>query len=248
MRNNFNVKAKFMLSSSLVAIVVAFWCSQLSAQQTSPSTSFFDKISNNKSNTKTKKNIETHSLPNIPNIDKKVLELAVKAYNKAIRNGYGKNEHLTIVDYSMPSTERRMWVIDMRNKSVVHNTHVAHGIGSGQNYAYRFSNRPGSGMSSLGVFLTGGMYNGKFGRSLVLHGLEDKFNSNAMRRRIVMHKAHYVDEHVISKIGRLGRSLGCLALNTKIADKVMQTIKDGSLIFCYYPDEAWLKESNMLRA
>jgi hypothetical protein len=147
---------------------------------------------------------------------------------------------------SLPSTTPRLWVIDMQTKQVIFNTHVAHGLGSGNNYATQFSNTHGSRMSSLGMFLTADVYAGNYGHSLNLIGLEKNFNSNALARRIVFHKAHYVDDAVIKKIGRLGRSFGCLALNRKIADKVISTIKGGSLVFCYYPDQKWLKESSLL--
>ncbi len=182
----------------------------------------------------------------IPGIKSEVLSLAVNAYDKARAEGIGDKEYLTIVDYSLPSTARRLWVIDMRTRTVLFNTYVAHGKGSGNNYATSFSNAHGSKKSSIGVFLTSHIYNGHYGPSLNVIGLEEKFNSNAEARRIVFHRAHYVDEAIIKKIGRLGRSFGCLALNNKVADKIMHTIKDGSLVFCYYPDRKWLKESKFL--
>lgn len=181
-------------------------------------------------------------------MDKKVLNLAITAYQNAKKFGYGVNsQYLTIVDYSLPSTEQRLWVIDMDNQEVVHRTHVAHGSGSGDNYARKFSNIHGSAMSSLGVYVTGEMYNGKHGSSLRLRGVDGQFNSNALSRGIVVHSADYVNERVIKQISRLGRSHGCLALNNKIANKIMHTIKNGSVVFCYYPDPVWLKSSEMLR-
>lgn len=182
----------------------------------------------------------------IPGLKQEVLSLALNAYKNARAAGIGDKEYLTIVDYSLPSTARRLWVVDMRTLTVIFNTHVAHGKGSGNNYATSFSNNHGSRQSSLGLFLTTHIYQGHYGPSLNLVGLEEKFNSNAEARRIVFHRAHYVDEKVIKQIGRLGRSFGCLALSNKIADKVMHTIKDGSLVFCYYPDSKWLKESKFL--
>lgn len=182
----------------------------------------------------------------IPGLNPKVLKLALKAHKNAKENGIGSKDILTIVDYSLPSTERRMWVIDLENNKVLHHTLVAHGSGSGQNYATAFSNKPGSYMSSIGMYVTGKIYHGNHGVSLNMHGLEEKFNSNAFARRIVVHGAHYVDEHIIPKIGRLGRSWGCLALSNKVAKKIMDTIKDGSYIFCYYPDQTWLKQSKFL--
>jgi hypothetical protein len=235
-----STRKKLIMSSSLVGVIIAVWCCQIiarpAASRTMPSSQ-----ANYTHATKT-----LASQIKAQNLDSKVLELALKAYNNAKHAGYGENEHLTIVDYSLPSSTPRMWVIDMHNKTVTHHTYVAHGIGSGEKYAYKFSNQPGSGKSSLGLYLTGDIYKGRYGQSLNLQGLDGKFNSNALSRRIVVHKAHYVDENVIRKIGRLGRSLGCLALNKKVADKIMHTIKGGSLIFCYYPDKTWLSESKML--
>lgn len=184
----------------------------------------------------------------INGINPDILQLAFKAYNNAKSAGHGAKDLFTIVDYSLPSTMPRLWVIDMQTKQIIFNTHVAHGLGSGNNYATQFSNTHGSRMSSLGMFLTADVYAGNYGHSLNLIGLEKNFNSNAFARRIVFHKAHYVDDAIIKKIGRLGRSFGCLALNKKIADKVISTIKGGSLVFCYYPDQKWLKESSLLNS
>lgn len=218
-------RRKFIFSTSLIGLIIAIWCCQLMAVPTG---------------------LKQHPI-NIPGINPKVLQLAATAYNNARSEGIGSKDLLTVVDYSLPSTAKRLWVIDMRNNTIIHNTHVAHGIGSGENYATRFSNQHGSRMSSLGLFLTGEIYNGHYGNSLNLHGLEHKFNSNALARRIVVHPAHYVDEWIIKKSGRLGRSFGCLALNKNVAHKIMHTIKDGSLVFCYYPDKNWLNESKLLQ-
>lgn len=242
MQTNYS-KAKFLCASSLIGIVIATWCCQLKAKPDD------DKYHLNVTAeiTKTKKIDQQIKTINAKGLNPKVLKLALTAYNNAKEAGYTANNILSVVDYSIASTQPRMWVIDLMRKKVLFHTHVAHGIGSGDNYAHRFSNRPGSHMSSLGLFLTGDTYNGHFGKSLVLHGIDGKFNSNAFTRRIVVHAAHYVDEHVVRHIGRLGRSMGCLALNKRVAHSVMQTIKGGSLIFCYYPEQAWLRESPMLR-
>jgi hypothetical protein len=220
---------RFLISSSLIGLIIAVCCSKLYAH-----TAVNHII-----------NFNTERVY-APGLNTKVLQLALTAYKKVRAAGVGVNEYLTIVDYSMPSTAPRLWVINMQTKHVIYNTHVAHGQGSGGNYATKFSNAPGSRMSSLGMFITGDIYNGHYGKSLDLHGLEKNFNSNAHMRRIVFHRAHYVDEAAIKHIGRLGRSFGCLALNKKIADKIMNTIKGGSYVFCYYPDSKWLKESELL--
>lgn len=219
---NFKIHKKTAYTLSLISILLAVWCCQSTQAAT-----FVNSI-------------------HAPGLKTEVLVMAINAYNKARAAGIGNKDILTVVDYSLPSTARRLWVIDMRTKQVLFNTHVAHGSGSGNNFATKFSNRHGSRMSSLGLYLTANIYQGHYGNSLNLVGLEEKFNSNAEARRIVFHRAHYVDEAIIKKIGRLGRSFGCLALNNKVADKIMHTIKDGSLVFCYYPDTKWLNESKFL--
>ncbi len=232
---------RFLYSAStvLVAVLLTIWCCQLKAISTLQAPGYQYNFGNIK-------NFAAEDDLKYSGIDAKVLQLAYKAYKNARSAGYGAKELLTIVDYSMPSTAKRLWVIDMRTKRVLHHTHVAHGKGTGDNFAKHFSNEFGSQKSSLGMLVTGSTYNGRYGKSLELYGLEQKFNSNAHARRIVFHKAHYVDENIIKKIGRLGRSLGCLALNNRVAATIMNTIKDGSLVFCYYPDQKWLQESKLL--
>lgn len=182
------------------------------------------------------------------NLNPEVLKLAEQAYANAKISGLVTNQHLTIVDYSLASTSPRMWVIDMRSGQLKYHIHVAHGMASGLNYATKFSNQPQSRMSSLGIFITRDIYYGNHGVSLNIDGMQKNYNSNARLRRIVLHGANYVDQLAIQKGGRLGRSWGCLALNPKVANDIMHTIKDGSVIFCYYPDKAWLREATRLSA
>ncbi len=258
MKSNKNRRQKIITMTSFAGLIIAVWCCKLVAHPSyaenktvynniskSTAATFREIFVDNTAKNNSDSDHEVHKIK-VPGINSKVLKLALKAYKNAKKSGVGSKDILTVVDYSLPSSTRRMWVIDLRNNKVLFHTYVSHGSGSGQNYATKFSNRPGSAMSSLGMFVTGKVYNGKHGFSLNMHGLEDKFNSNAYSRRIVVHGAHYADENVIPKIGRLGRSLGCLALNNKIAGKVMNTIKDGSYIFCYYPDTTWLSQSKLL--
>lgn len=175
-----------------------------------------------------------------------VYSLALKAHQKAKKMGKANKPIVTVIDYSLPSTEPRMWVIDTRTNKTLFHTHVAHGSKSGDNKATRFSDIPGSNQTSLGVFVTGSTYQGKHGTSLELHGLEKGVNGNALRRRIVVHSANYVSAGTIQSLGRLGRSWGCPALNNKVAQPIIQTIKGGSLVFAYYPDQKWLKRSTFL--
>jgi hypothetical protein len=153
---------------------------------------------------------------------------------------------LTVIDYSRPSSEPRLFVLDLAQRALRHQELVAHGRGSGEHLATRFSNQPGSLQSSLGLFVTLGTYVGRHGRSLRLLGLEPGFNDRAEERAIVMHGAEYVSAAFAQLHGRLGRSLGCPALALDVAPRVIDAIRGGSALFAYYPDTAWLRGSRFL--
>ena len=138
---------------------------------------------------------------------------------------------LTVVDYNMPSHEKRMWIIDLDAKALLLNTWVAHGEGSGDDTANFFSNIDNSHQSSIGFYLTDNIYIGKHGRSLHLDGLDEGFNSSARAREIVVHAANYVCQAVIDQKGRLGRSWGCPAVSPEVAEQVINTIKDKTVMF-----------------
>jgi hypothetical protein len=177
-----------------------------------------------------------------------VLEAAVAAYQKVAAEGRVQKPVLTVIDYSVPSTMRRLWVIDMTTNEVLFHELVSHGKNSGWDKPTKFSNVDGSLMSSVGVFVTGSTYVGKHGRSLYLDGLEPGFNDKARARAIVIHAADYVTETYAKREGRLGRSWGCPALDPKIAPRVIDTIANGSVVFSYYPDQAWLTSSKYVAA
>lgn len=164
-------------------------------------------------------------------VDFEAFRSAVDAYNTTASER--RREVLTFIDFTKPSTERRMWVIDMLEKRVLFNTHVAHGQGSGDNYATKFSNVNGSHQSSLGLYLTGGTYNGGNGYSMLLDGLEPGVNDNARSRAIVVHGADYADPSVIASAGRLGRSWGCPALPRELTRPIIDSIKYGSVLYIY---------------
>jgi hypothetical protein len=180
-------------------------------------------------------------------LDMHVFELALGAAACAVRSGdISYPSTLTVIDYSMPSTERRLWVFDMTTRKLLYHELVAHGEGSGGNVPDKFSNEDDSHRSSLGLFATGETYVGKNGYSLRLNGLETGFNDHAMERAIVMHGAPYVSEAVAKKQGRLGRSWGCPALRTGVAHQVIDRVKETGLVFSYYPDPGWLRTSKYL--
>ena len=140
-------------------------------------------------------------------------------------------QRLTVVDFDLPSTEKRLWVLDLAAGKVLFHTLVAHGHNSGENEATHFSNTDQSNMSSLGFYVTGQEYEGKHGHSLRLSGLDEGYNTNAAARSVVMHGADYVSEEFIRQTGRLGRSLGCPALPLDQYAQIIDAVKDGSCLF-----------------
>lgn len=176
-------------------------------------------------------------------LDPKVLRLGLNAYLKAEKQGYASKDILTIIDYSQPSTQKRLWVFEVNTGKTLINTWVAHGKNSGDLNSTSFSNAAKSLKTSIGVFVTDQTYQGKHGLSLKLKGLDHGFNDNAYNRKVVVHAAPYVSENVIKEKGRLGRSWGCPAVNPSIAPTLINTIKDKTIIFSYYPDQKWLTSS-----
>ena len=183
----------------------------------------------------------------VGDIRRDVFEMALSAAQCALRSGDVKDlQTLTVIDYSRPSTQKRLWVFDLRERALLYEELVAHGSGSGMKMATSFSNLPETHQSSLGLFRTDETYTGRNGYSLRLHGLDAGFNDNAYERAIVMHGAPYVSEDAIKLQGRLGRSWGCPALRAGVAREVIDTVKGNGLVFAYYPDPKWLESSKYL--
>jgi hypothetical protein len=182
-----------------------------------------------------------------PSLDRDVLSMAARAMTCSIRRGERVPMHrLSVIDYSLPSTQPRLWVFDLEQARLLFEERVAHGRNTGENLATRFSNATGSYMSSLGAFVTQESYRGANGYSLRLQGLEPGFNDKARDRAIVIHGAPYVSEALVRAQGRLGRSLGCPAVSTAVAQPLIDSIRGGSFLFAYYPDPGWLKQSRLL--
>jgi hypothetical protein len=177
---------------------------------------------------------------------KEALLCAYKGQQKLIGKGMISNHDvITICDFSQPSENKRMYIIDVRNFKVLLNTYVAHGKNSGLAYAKRFSNRFRSLQSSLGFYITKNTYFGEHGLSLKLSGQERGFNDNAEKRAVVIHGASYIgDQRQTSSY--MGRSFGCPAVPQQLAPKVINLIKDGSCLFIYYPSKSYLHGSRIL--
>jgi len=182
-----------------------------------------------------------------PKADPEVLALALEARTCAGRTGTGADAtRLAVIDYSKPSTERRLWVFDLRNANLLYDEYVAHGRGSGENMATSFSNTDGSHQTSLGLFTTAETYMGGNGYSLRMDGHEPGWNDNARGRLIVMHGAPYVNPLQARVQGRLGRSYGCPAVRPEVAKPMIDTLKQGQLVFAYAKNDKWLKGSRFL--
>ena len=192
--------------------------------------------------------LASHLVAAAPAANPKVLALAVRAADCARRQGLlASFHHLAVIDYSLPSTQPRLWVFDVDKGRLLFQELVAHGRNTGEGTAQHFSNVDGSKMSSLGLFQTADTYYGNNGYSLRLRGLDTGFNDRALERAIVMHGAPYVSEAIAEHLGRLGRSWGCPAVRQEVARGVIDTLKGGALLFAYYPDRKWLSESTFFK-
>jgi hypothetical protein len=183
-----------------------------------------------------------------PGLRADVLKLALAAATRAEDQGLvQRRDLLTVIDYSLPSSQPRLFIFDLAAHKLLFRELVAHGKGSGGDTANVFSNSPGSLATSLGLYVTAETYEGGNGYSLRLRGLEEGINDMAWDRAIVMHGASYVSEEAIKVLGRLGRSWGCPAVRPEISQKIIDTIRGGSPIFAYYPDKSWLSTSAFLQ-
>ena len=209
-----------------------------SNQVTQTTSSFSQSNSDNAFKLKTKSTQPLTSNFNIAGINPQALKLGMNAYNKLKAEGKVNGHYLTIIDFSKPSTDpNRLSVIDVNTQSIVMHGLVAHGKGSGNLNATKFSNQFGTDASSLGAYLTTTSFDGKHGLSLHLTGLEKGINNNANARTIEIHPAAYVSESFIKQTGHIGRSWGCFAVNPEFSKKLINTIKNGTVLFAYAEPE-----------
>ena len=181
-----------------------------------------------------------------PELNPQALKSALSAMQCAVSSGASPAQNLAVIDYSQPSTARRLWIFDLRKKTLVLRDLVAHGQKSGENFATQFSNNEGSHQSSLGLFRTQESYQGANGYSLRMDGLEPGINDSARERAIVIHPASYVNPLWSQTQGRIGRSQGCPAVRPQVARQVVDKLKDGQFMFAWYPDQHWLQSSAYL--
>ena len=172
---------------------------------------------------------------------------AKKGIEKLIAQGSIINDSIiSIIDFSQPSSKKRLYILDIKHYKVLFNTLVAHGKNSGREWAYSFSNHPFSSKSSLGFYITRETYNGNNGYSLKLEGIEKGINDNAYERAIVVHGAEYVNQSYIAAQGYIGRSEGCPAVPANEAMPIINTIKEGTCLFIYTPGQSYLQRSSVL--
>lgn len=194
---------------------------------------------------KDQKNEQLYQEMKLDFINYQSFEQAINGYNQIPGK---KKDILTFIDFSKPSTEERLYVLDLKNKKLLFKSHVSHGKNSGGNIATSFSNKNGSNKSSLGFFLTAETYQGKNGYSLKLEGLEKGINDKARERAIVIHGADYANPSITQSKGRLGRSLGCPALPRSIHKQIINVIKNGSVLFIYANDANYAKNSHFIQS
>ena len=181
---------------------------------------------------------------NIKNkIDYSIFQKAYLGYVQITNKNPGV---LIIIDYSKPSNEERFYVLDLNKKKLVYSTRVAHSKNSGLEIPLQFSDDPNSYQSSLGFFVTLGEYNGAYGYSLRLKGLEENINANAEDRAIVIHGGDIVEDEYIKKFGFAGRSLGCPVLPHSLTREIIDFIKHGRVLFIYGNDEEYVDNSAYL--
>jgi len=171
---------------------------------------------------------------------------ALEGFYQLKETGKIKKDVLTIIDFTLSSTEKRMWVIDMTTHKILYHTLVAHGRNTGEEFAKQFSNKEESYQSSLGFYATAETYIGKHGFSLRLDGLEKDINDKARDRAIVIHGADYVSDKFVKQTGRLGRSQGCPALPVELTKDIINVIKEKSCLFIYYPSPKYTVQSKLV--
>lgn len=186
-------------------------------------------------------NSNNYKLPEL-----KTFSEAMKGFYLLKERGIIQKNILTLIDFSLSSNTKRLWVIDMTTNTILFNSLVAHGRNTGEEFATAFSNLNSSFKSSLGFYTTGEIYQGKHGASLRLDGLEKGLNSNARERGVVMHGADYVSESFIRDHKRLGRSQGCPAVPVELTDEIIETIKDKSCLYIYHPSRTFTMEEKLI--
>lgn len=190
------------------------------------------------------KNLHSSTVSDMPKLES--FTKALQGFYALKEKGLVQKDLLTLIDFSLSSNTKRLWVIDLATNTVLLHSLVAHGRNTGEEFAQKFSNKAESFQSSLGFYVTGEIYIGKHGKSLKLDGLEKGINDNARNRAVVIHGADYVSESFIRNHKRLGRSQGCPAIPVELTDELIDTIKDKSCIFIYHPSRNYKSATKLV--
>lgn len=238
---------KILASVFLMVLSILCYSSNLQTENFSAEKIFMENIPLEKQETTISESRYLFLYNNFQLSDKisyRVFKLAFKGYSK-IENK--KGNYLVIIDYSKPSNEKRFAVLNMGTLKLEDYTYVAHGKNTGTDMAISFSNKVNSYKSSLGFYLTGKTYNGRYGYSLKLYGLEEGFNSNAYTRGVVIHGADASEPEYLKKYGFLGRTEGCPAVPKTLNKGIVEKLRNGSVVFVYGNDENYLRESKLIK-
>jgi hypothetical protein len=182
-------------------------------------------------------------------LTKKAFQYALKGYYYLLDHHWlNKTNILSICDLSQSSRNKRLYILDLEQKTLVVNTYVAHGRNSGGEFARSFSNSPSSHKTSLGFYVTQGTYIGNNGLSLKIRGMEKGFNDRANGRNIVMHGSEYVGPDFLQMNQFCGRSYGCPAVPADESDTIIDLIKEGSVLFIYHPTKKYITRSKILNS
>jgi len=180
-------------------------------------------------------------------LSEKAFDCAYKGYQRLLKKQKLVNAGiLAICDFSQSSNKKRLYILNLDSNKVLLTSYVAHGRGSGAEYATRFSNKSRSHQSSLGFYITSSTYSGDHGLSLRLQGLEPGFNNLAMKRNIVIHGAGYISDEYLATNKFMGRSYGCPAVPENECAEIIDLIKNGACFFIYHPTKKYLQSSKIL--
>ena len=250
-----NILMKFQFFRPIYMLIIGFFLTQMPVliagkYQSAGNTAITEHILSNKGSVKDRA-VSIFERMNLASegLSREAFINAWKGYQQLLQKGILiRDDIITIADFSKPSDEERLFVIDVCAQKILYKTLVAHGKNTGKLYAESFSNKPETNKSSLGFYMTLNTYDGEHGVSLRLKGLEKNINDKAYERAIVMHGASYVSKNFTAQYGFLGRSLGCPAIPDALARPVIQTIKEGSLLFIYHPARSYAQQSALLNS
>jgi hypothetical protein len=233
-----------LMNTILLAVLVTF----NSTNSITPTVDSYNKESEEAFISLNQYTLELFNDINDQHLSLEVFEIAVKGYSElSLKKKLKNKKFLTIVDMSLSANTERMFIIDMEKRILVDKKLVAHGMKTGNEFASDFSNEQNSHKSSIGFFITGELYNGRHDLSMKLDGQEYS-NNNARSRGVVVHSADYVSCEYITSNGRLGRSLGCPAIDKEGYEETVNKLQGGSCYFIYYPSRSYLSRSRIVNS